>query len=307
MTISADEIKRVKGLGCLNNKGTDNFSVRVITRNGKVTAKEMQCITEAASKFGNGEMAMTTRLTVEIQAVPFEKIEPLREFLAGCGLETGGTGTKVRPIVSCKGTTCQYGIYDTFALSQKAHEMFYKGYEKVKLPHKFKIAFGGCPNNCVKPNLNDIGIVGQRVWTLNEELCKGCKICQIEKNCPMGAAKKSENGKVIIDKSVCNSCGRCIGKCPFKANADFVIGYKVYIGGRWGKKVAFGKEISTVFTSEEEALKAIEKAILLFKEQGKAGERFADTVNRIGFEKAEKAIISDDILSRKENIINEIQ
>ena len=33
----------------------------------------------------------------------------------------------------------------------------------VKLPHKFKIAVGGCPNNCVKPNLNDLGIIGQRV------------------------------------------------------------------------------------------------------------------------------------------------
>ena len=31
------------------------------------------------------------------------------------------------------------------------------------LPHKFKIAVGGCPNNCVKPDLNDLGIVGQRV------------------------------------------------------------------------------------------------------------------------------------------------
>ena len=29
--------------------------------------------------------------------------------------------------------------------------------------HKFKIAVGGCPNNCVKPDLNDLGIIGQMV------------------------------------------------------------------------------------------------------------------------------------------------
>ncbi len=39
VTVSADEIKRVKGLGFLHNKGTDNFSGRVITRNGKITAE----------------------------------------------------------------------------------------------------------------------------------------------------------------------------------------------------------------------------------------------------------------------------
>ena len=48
VTVSADEIKRVKGLGFLHNKGTDNFSGRVITRNGKITAAESRRIAEAA-------------------------------------------------------------------------------------------------------------------------------------------------------------------------------------------------------------------------------------------------------------------
>ena len=33
-------------------------------------------------------------------------------FWADAGLETGGTGSKVRPVVSCKGTTCQYGLIE---------------------------------------------------------------------------------------------------------------------------------------------------------------------------------------------------
>ena len=37
---------------------------------------------------------------------------------------------------------------------------------RYRLPHKFKIAVGGCPNNCVKPDLNDLGIIGQRVPAL---------------------------------------------------------------------------------------------------------------------------------------------
>ena len=186
-TISKEELTRVKGLGFLNNKGTDCFNGRVITRNGKITSKEMIHIANAAEKFGNGEVVFTTRLTVEIRGVHFDNIEPMREFLAQEGLSTGGTGAKIRPVVACKGTTCQFGQIDTFALSEKIHERFFVGYQDVKLPHKCKIAVGGCIHNCVKPDLNDIGIIGTRT--------------------------KDEEGKA----------------CP---------GYKICIGGRWGKKTA---------------------------------------------------------------------
>ena len=157
-----EDILRVKGLGCLRDKTTpDCFNIRVITRNGKITAEELDAISMAAKKFGSGEVAFTTRQTVEIQRVKYENIDTLIDFLKEYGLETGGTGPKVRPIVSCKGTTCVFGLIDTFDLSMKIHQRFYKGYRNVKFPHKLKIAVGGCPNNCVNPDLTDIGIVGQ--------------------------------------------------------------------------------------------------------------------------------------------------
>lgn len=304
-TVSKEEIARVKGLGFLQDKLTaDCFNGRVITRNGKITAQEAKIIAEAAEKFGSGEIAMTSRLAIEIQRVPFDNIEPLCEFLAQHGLETGGTGPKVRPIVSCKGTTCQYGLIDTFSLSEKIHERFYKGYHNVKLPHKFKIAVGGCPNNCVKPDLNDLGVVGQRVPKADLDKCRGCKVCQIEKNCPIKNAKLEE-GKINMHPEACNHCGRCVGKCPFGAVETEINGYKVCIGGRWGKRVAMGRPLEKIFTSEEEVLSVIEKCILLFREQGEAGERFADTINRIGFENVQAQLLGDEILGRKEAILAE--
>ena len=66
-TISAAEIKRVKALGFLNNKGTDLFNARVITVNGKITAHQTAVLAQAAEKFGSGEVEFTTRLTVEIR------------------------------------------------------------------------------------------------------------------------------------------------------------------------------------------------------------------------------------------------
>lgn len=36
LTLSKEEEKRLKGLGFLNNKGTDNFSARILTVNGRL-------------------------------------------------------------------------------------------------------------------------------------------------------------------------------------------------------------------------------------------------------------------------------
>lgn len=302
-SVSPEDITRVKGLGFLQDKTGDGmFNGRVITRNGKITSEENRAIAEAAALFGSGEITMTSRLTLEIQGVPYENIEPLREYLIQAGLETGGTGSKVRPVVSCKGTTCQYGLIDTFGLSEEIHERFYHGYYTVKLPHKFKIAVGGCPNNCVKPDLNDLGIIGQRVPRMNLEQCRGCKTCQVEQSCPIKIAKLVD-GKLSINDDECNHCGRCLGKCPFHVLDEGMDGYRVYIGGRWGKKVAQGRYLDKVFTSRDEVLDTVEKAILLFREQGITGERFADTVARLGFENVQKQLLSDDLLARKQENI----
>lgn len=282
--LSPEDIKRVKGLGFLQDKRyPDVFNARVITRNGRITTDEHRAIAEAADRFGSGQVAMTTRLTMEIQGVRYENIQPLTDFLSAYGLSTGGTGALVRPVVSCKGTTCQYGLIDTYALSEKIHERFYVGYHNMPLPHKFKIAVGGCPNNCVKPDLNDLGVVGQRVPVPDTEKCRGCKKCQIEKNCPIHAARLEE-GKISIDPDACNHCGRCKGKCPFGAVEEYREGYKILIGGRWGKKTACGRPLPRLFTTEEEVMTVIDRAILLFREEGIVGERFADTVTRLGFD-----------------------
>ena len=303
LTVSAADEKRVKAMGFLNNKGTDNFSGRIITVNGKVTAAQQRCIAEAAEKFGNGIVTYTTRLTVEVQGIPYEKIEEFQAFIAKEGLQTGGTGSLVRPVVSCKGTTCQYGLLDSFAISEEIHHRFYEGYRTVKLPHKFKIAVGGCPNNCVKPDLNDIGIIGQMIPNFDEDECNGCKKCSVEKVCPMKAAKVVD-GILEIDKEVCNNCGRCVGQCHFDALEEGTPGFKIYIGGRWGKKIAQGRAIKKIFTDKEEALNVIEKAILLFREQGQTGERFAKTIERLGFENVEAQLLADDLLERKQEILD---
>ena len=291
--LTPDQIAKVKSLGCLRDKRfEDVFNVRVITGNGKITSAEHKVVAVAAEIFGSSEITLTSRMTLEIQGVKYDKIPDLIMYLKERGLTTGGTGAKVRPVVSCKGTTCHFGLIDTFSLSQKIHDRFFVGFGDVALPHKFKIAVGGCPNNCVKPDLNDFGVIGQRIFTPDKEKCRGCKKCAVELNCPMKAPSLLD-GKIQINPDICNNCGRCHGKCPFGAFEEATEGYKICIGGRWGKKVAMGKPLSKIFTSEEEVMDVLERTIILFRDEGIKGERFADTVNRLGFDYVEKKLIGE--------------
>ena len=124
----------------------------------------------------------------------------------------------------------------------------------------------------------------------------------MEKACPVNVPKVRD-GKVYIDPELCNQCGRCIGKCPFGVSADGEYGYKITIGGRWGKRVARGIPLSRIIFSEEEVLDIIEKCILLFKEKGIDGERFADTIERLGMSAVEKELFDNKILERKNEIL----
>ena len=196
-----------------------------------------------------------------------------------------------------------YGNYDTQELARKIHEDYYLGWDQVKLPHKFKIAVGGCPNSCMKPSLNDFGVEGHKVPAFDTEKCRGCAVCQIEKNCPMKAAKLVD-GKLHIDDSICKTCGVCTGKCPFKAVAhDTKTMYQIYVGGTWGKRTRMGTPLSRL-VSEEEILPLLEKTMLWFKENAYAKERLGMAIDRIGEDKLEAALFDDDLLRRKEEILS---
>ncbi len=299
--LNENDVKRVKGEGFLRNRGTDCFSARVVTENGVLTAEEMMCVCEAARLFGNGNVSFTSRLTVEVPGIHFDNIEAFKAHIAKVGLFTGGTGPKVRPVVACKGTTCVFGLYDTQAMAKAIHDRFYLGYRSVTLPHKLKIACGGCPNNCVKPDINDIGIVGQRVPNFEKVYCRSCGQCAVALKCPMKAiAKDGETPTVNAD--LCNNCGRCTGTCPFGAFMESKTLYRVYVGGRWGKICRRGDPLPRLYTYDE-ALDVVEKAILLYKRDGIAGERFADTVARIGIDNVARMFDTAELIDKKAEIL----
>ena len=118
----------------------------------------------------------------------------------------------------------------------------------------------------------------------------------------MHAASTDEDGKLVIDWEKCTNCGKCVGACPFDSVEEKERGFAVYIGGIWGKTQRLGNNIGGVY-SEDEVMKLIEKAILLYRELGKTGERFGRTVERVGVDEFIRQLKSDDVLSRKDEIL----
>ncbi len=299
--LKAEQITKVKGMGFLLNRGTELFSGRIVPVGTVFTAENFKDMAYIAEHFGNGKLIATSRQAVEIPGIPFDKIEDAVAYAEAHGMSFGGTGNKIRPITACKGTTCVCGNFDTQAIAKQIHNTYYLGWRGVQLPHKFKIAVGGCPNSCIKPSLNDFGVEGHKVPKFNGELCRGCKVCAVEKACPMKAAKVAD-GKLTIDDT-CLSCGVCTGKCPCKAiSHESETVYQIYIGGTWGKRTRMGTPLSRLVTADE-VLPILEKTMLWFKENGYAKERLGLCIDRLGVEKLEKDIFSDELISRKEEIL----
>ena len=300
--LTNEQITSVKGRGFLRNRGTDCFSGRIVTVAGLFTPDQLHAIAECSEKYGNGKVIFTARLAAEIVGIPFDKIPEAEAFMAERGLYFGGTGAKVRPITACKGTTCVYGNIDTQALAKVIYDKFYIGMRDVKLPHKFKIGVGGCPNSCMKPSLNDVGVEGCRAFSFDSELCRGCKKCAVAESCPTKAVSVV-NGKAVIDTSKCTSCGVCVGKCPFGAVPKEAASVcRIFVGGTWGKTQRMGTLLNSVYSADE-VPSVIEKVMLWYKENGYVKERLGATVDRIGTDALEAAIATDDLITRKEDIL----
>jgi len=241
--IPPKELMALKDQGFIRSGATGLFTAHVIAVAGVLSADETAALADAARRFGDGRLILTPRLTAEITGIPYENLPAFTDAIARAGLFTGGAGHGVRPVVCCKGSVCPRGLTDTFALARELHERFTLGYRGVRLPHKFNIAVGGCPNNCAKADLNDVGIV----------------------------------------------CFR---------------GFRITLGGHWGRTGAAGVPMTAVFPRKEEVFPVVEKAILLYKDQGAPGERFYKLLERLGMEQAEALLLSDELLARKDEILS---
>lgn len=218
-------------------------SSRIRVPGGLLKAEYLGKIQEIAETYGNGTVNLTSRQGFEIPGIPFEKIpevnQALQDIIDGTGVnQTGrkrGEGypaAGTRNVSACVGNrVCPYACYDTTALAQKI--------EKVIFPDDLhvKIVLTGCPNDCQKVRMGDIGIMGMTEPQLDPERCISCGACIKACRSKSVDALTKVHFRPERDSYKCIGCGECINACPNLAwtRSDKKY-FRITLLGRTGKK-----------------------------------------------------------------------
>ncbi|GAB4364562.1 MAG: 4Fe-4S binding protein [Deltaproteobacteria bacterium] len=281
--MSKRDYKELKKGGMMRQREAGRFSVRLHVVGGTLSTAQLSALREAADRFGRGEIHLTARQGVEIPHIPLESLSDLKAFLAPSGVEIGVCGPTVRTVTACQGCrVCPSGAIDSRELAEAIDREFYG----KPSPHKFKFGISGCVNNCLKAEENDIGIKGWREPGWNPGPCTFCGICAAV--CPADAiVVDAEAGTVSVHDAACIGCGDCIASCPSSAMTEKARGYRLFAGGKFGRRPFLGRRILPLLRTVEEVLAASRAAIDFFARNGKPKERFGDTLQRTGFEALE--------------------
>src|SRR6202142_2606199 len=127
---------------------------------GKLTAGQMRQLARVADEFGGGKGHLTTRQNMQYHFVPLTRVPDLLHMLAEVRLTTReACYNTVRNVTACP----LAGIHpeEPFDVQPYARRVAFAFLHKEltdSLPRKFKIAFAGCPEDCIATAINDVGL-----------------------------------------------------------------------------------------------------------------------------------------------------
>ncbi len=264
----------IKRHGYLEQQQKGLFAIRIRTIAGNLTSVQMRNLADLSDKYGNGQLHITTRQSVEMHWVPESQLGDIFHEIHDLGLLPAVRGPRVLTTIACLGVAlCKKAICDTKALAAQLDASMV-GREQ---PGKTKIALSGCPNSCAKPQINDIGLHGVIVPSAVDG-CVGCNNCV--NICKAKAITVCDRVPYILVEK-CISCGLCVRSCPKQALIGQNQGYTVFIGGKIGNKPMLGNKVFTVIP-EKKAIFYIEAILCAYNRLAHKGERIGDVITRIG-------------------------
>ncbi|MBU5612340.1 4Fe-4S dicluster domain-containing protein [Geomonas azotofigens] len=275
------DLKNLKAGGFIKERGKDLFTVRLRVPGGRMSVDRLSKIAAVAQKYGKGYVHLSVRQSIELININFSDFDAVVAELGEEQQKVASCGARVRVPTACGG--CEYnpnGLVDT---QKSALEVDQKLFGTATGHHKFKVCFAGCPFDCPKSAINDVGFQGA-VWPkLDADGCISCGLCA--KSCTEGALSMGTDNKPVFDAAKCIYCGDCIKVCPTGAWSAEKKGYTVRIGGKWGRQPLVGTLYAT-FVPEERVVDFIAVVLAWYQEkaEGAGRVRLGDIIIREGWQ-----------------------
>lgn len=288
-------------------------ALRIRVPGGHLDVKYFDLIKKVAQDYGNGTVHITTRQGFEVPGIPMDKIEEINKLIAPIlrglvkdigipvdDLEAGYPAAGTRNVSACIGNrVCPYAVYDTTDLAIKI--------EKTIYPNDFhvKIAASGCPNDCIKAHMQDVGVLGMVEPVYNPQRCISCRACV--KNCHKRAtgALNMVNYRVERDEQRCIGCGECTIVCPNSAWTRGDNYYRLVIMGRTGKKNPRVARTFLAWVDEKAVIKVISNMYLYIEkyiDRSLPKEHVGYIVDRTGLDIFKDEVLQDVKLNEKAKI-----
>ena len=259
MDINTKDLKK-NAFRVTKHRGLTASRIRV--PGGYLKAEFLGQLQEIAERYGNGSLHITSRQGFEIPGIRYEDMDKVNKILQPIieGLEinqdipgSGYSAAGTRNISACVGSNvCPYANYNTTDFAKKM--------EKEIFPNDlhFKVAFTGCPNDCIKARTQDFGIIGMTEPQYHKDRCVDCGACV--KACKRKAVNVLSvvNHKIIRNAEKCIGCGECVIACPTRAwTRSREKYYRLVLMGRTGKKNPRLAEDFLIWVDEENIIKIV--------------------------------------------------
>src|SRR5580704_17189378 len=134
--------------------------IRTKVPGGLLTAQQMRQLGRVADDFGGGKGHLTTRQNMQYHFVPLAQVADLLHLLADVRLTTReACYNTVRNVTACP--LAGVHPHEPFDVQPYARRLAFAFLHKEltdNLPRKFKVAFSGCPDDCMATAINDVGL-----------------------------------------------------------------------------------------------------------------------------------------------------
>ena len=150
--------------------------------------------------------------------------------------------------------------------------------ERILAHHKFEVSVSGCVNGCTGPETSPFGVSGVSMPMIGDADCSECFTCV--DRCRRNAIVIRQ-GRPEINPSACDCCGNCIKFCPCDVFTAQKTGYRIFVGGKFGRFHHDGCELFKI-ADKETLMKALESTIELIREESIGEESLASILNRVG-------------------------